>query len=56
MELCLKHLLAQEREVSTSGDTLAQTEQALKDLENLESNAEVSDSHVDHHFEFLNQS
>uniref|UniRef100_A0A667XRY8 MCF.2 cell line derived transforming sequence n=1 Tax=Myripristis murdjan TaxID=586833 RepID=A0A667XRY8_9TELE len=26
--------------VSTSGDTLAQTEQALKDLENLESNAE----------------
>ncbi|KAM3866729.1 proto-oncogene DBL [Diretmus argenteus] len=40
MELCLECLLAQEREVSTSGDTLAQTEQALRDLESLDSNAQ----------------
>ncbi|XP_071773213.1 proto-oncogene DBL [Centroberyx gerrardi] len=40
MELCLECLLAQEREVSTPGDTLAQTEQALRDLESLESNAQ----------------
>uniref|UniRef100_A0A4W6EGM3 MCF.2 cell line derived transforming sequence n=1 Tax=Lates calcarifer TaxID=8187 RepID=A0A4W6EGM3_LATCA len=40
MELCLEHLMAQERELSVSVDTLAQTEQALKRLDSLESNAQ----------------
>uniref|UniRef100_A0A4W6EGS5 MCF.2 cell line derived transforming sequence n=1 Tax=Lates calcarifer TaxID=8187 RepID=A0A4W6EGS5_LATCA len=39
-ELCLEHLMAQERELSVSVDTLAQTEQALKRLDSLESNAQ----------------
>uniref|UniRef100_A0A8C5GCA3 MCF.2 cell line derived transforming sequence a n=1 Tax=Gouania willdenowi TaxID=441366 RepID=A0A8C5GCA3_GOUWI len=38
-ELCLDHLLAQERELHTSVNTLPQTEQALKKLDGLESNA-----------------
>lgn len=42
MELCLDHLMAQERELTTSVDTVAQTEQALKRLDGLESNAQVS--------------
>uniref|UniRef100_A0A671UTA9 MCF.2 cell line derived transforming sequence a n=1 Tax=Sparus aurata TaxID=8175 RepID=A0A671UTA9_SPAAU len=42
MELCLDHLMAQERELTTSVDTEAQTEQALKRLDGLESNAQVS--------------
>lgn len=42
MELCLKHLLAQERELTTSVNNLSHTEQALKKLDNLESNAQVS--------------
>lgn len=42
MELCLKHLIAQERELMTSVNNLPQTEQALKKLDNLESNAQVS--------------
>uniref|UniRef100_A0AAQ5Y0Z7 MCF.2 cell line derived transforming sequence a n=1 Tax=Amphiprion ocellaris TaxID=80972 RepID=A0AAQ5Y0Z7_AMPOC len=37
-ELCLEHLMAQERELSISVNTLAQTEQALKKLDNIESN------------------
>uniref|UniRef100_A0A8C5GC70 MCF.2 cell line derived transforming sequence a n=1 Tax=Gouania willdenowi TaxID=441366 RepID=A0A8C5GC70_GOUWI len=37
-ELCLDHLLAQERELHTSVNTLPQTEQALKKLDGLESN------------------
>lgn len=41
MELCLDHLVGQERELSTSVDTLAQTEQALKRLDCLESSAQV---------------
>uniref|UniRef100_A0A671UT09 MCF.2 cell line derived transforming sequence a n=1 Tax=Sparus aurata TaxID=8175 RepID=A0A671UT09_SPAAU len=40
MELCLDHLMAQERELTTSVDTEAQTEQALKRLDGLESNAQ----------------
>ncbi|XP_056239333.1 proto-oncogene DBL isoform X3 [Seriola aureovittata] len=40
MELCLEHLMAQERALSISVDTLAQTEQALKRLDSLESNAQ----------------
>ncbi|XP_053179359.1 proto-oncogene DBL [Scomber japonicus] len=40
MELCLEHLMAEERELSISVDTLAQTEQALKRLDGLESNAQ----------------
>nr|XP_040029499.1 proto-oncogene DBL isoform X4 [Gasterosteus aculeatus aculeatus] len=40
MELCLEHLVGQERELSTSVDTLAQTEQALKRLDCLESSAQ----------------
>ncbi|XP_044060416.1 proto-oncogene DBL isoform X2 [Siniperca chuatsi] len=40
MELCLGHLMAQERELPISVDTLAQTEQALKRLDSLESNAQ----------------
>uniref|UniRef100_A0A8D0DCC3 MCF.2 cell line derived transforming sequence n=1 Tax=Sander lucioperca TaxID=283035 RepID=A0A8D0DCC3_SANLU len=40
MELCLEHLTAQERELSISVDTLVQTEQALKRLDSLESNAQ----------------
>ncbi|XP_037316770.2 proto-oncogene DBL isoform X3 [Pungitius pungitius] len=40
MELCLEHLAGQERELSTSVDTLAQTEQALKRLDSLESSAQ----------------
>lgn len=47
MELCLEHLTAQERELSISVDTLAQTEQALKRLDSLESNAQVSVSQSD---------
>ncbi|XP_028315246.1 proto-oncogene DBL isoform X2 [Gouania willdenowi] len=39
IELCLDHLLAQERELHTSVNTLPQTEQALKKLDGLESNA-----------------
>lgn len=42
MELCLGHLTAQEREFSVAVETLAQTEQALKKLNTLESNAQVS--------------
>ncbi|XP_034037554.1 proto-oncogene DBL isoform X2 [Thalassophryne amazonica] len=38
--LCLEHLLSQEREVSISGYTLAQTELSLRKLESLESNAQ----------------
>ena len=34
--------MAQERELTTSVDTMAQTEQALKRLDGLESNAQVS--------------
>eukprot|EP00064_Thunnus_orientalis_P002095 superscaffoldBa00000145_g2102 len=40
MELCLEHLMAEERELSISVDTLTQTEQALKRLDGLESNAQ----------------
>ncbi|XP_016894997.1 proto-oncogene DBL [Cynoglossus semilaevis] len=40
MELCLGHLTAQEREFSVAVETLAQTEQALKKLNTLESNAQ----------------
>ncbi|XP_032383055.1 proto-oncogene DBL isoform X2 [Etheostoma spectabile] len=40
MELCLEHLMGQERELSISVDTLIQTEQALKRLDSLESNAQ----------------
>uniref|UniRef100_A0A672YRE6 MCF.2 cell line derived transforming sequence a n=1 Tax=Sphaeramia orbicularis TaxID=375764 RepID=A0A672YRE6_9TELE len=39
-ELCLEHLLAQEKEMSISVDTLPQVEQALKKLDSLESNAQ----------------
>lgn len=42
METCLDHLMAQEKELPISFDTLAQTEQALKRLDGLESNAQVS--------------
>lgn len=41
MESSLQKLSAQERGVSSSGETLAQTEQALRDLESLESKAQV---------------
>ncbi|XP_039871074.1 proto-oncogene DBL isoform X3 [Simochromis diagramma] len=40
MELCLEHLTAQERELCISANSLAETEQALKRLNNLESNAQ----------------
>ncbi|XP_075902851.1 proto-oncogene DBL [Nelusetta ayraudi] len=40
MELCLKHLIAQERELLTSVNNLPQTEQALKKLDVLESSAQ----------------
>ncbi|XP_063351154.1 proto-oncogene DBL isoform X1 [Pelmatolapia mariae] len=40
MELCLEHLTAQERELCISANSLAETEQALKRLDNLESNAQ----------------
>lgn len=46
MELCLEHLTAQEKELSISVDTLAQTEQALKRLDSLESNAQVSVANI----------
>uniref|UniRef100_A0A669BIZ4 MCF.2 cell line derived transforming sequence n=1 Tax=Oreochromis niloticus TaxID=8128 RepID=A0A669BIZ4_ORENI len=39
-ELCLEHLTAQERELCISANSLAETEQALKRLDNLESNAQ----------------
>lgn len=41
MELCLKHLIAQERELVTSVNNLPQTEQALNKLDVLESSAQV---------------
>ncbi|KAM4732109.1 proto-oncogene DBL isoform 5-T5 [Anableps anableps] len=40
MELCLEHLMHQERELSINVSTLAQTEQVLKGLDDLESNAQ----------------
>lgn len=42
MDLCLEHLMNQEKEFSTKVSTLAQTEQALKRMDSLESNAQVS--------------
>ncbi|TNN68525.1 Proto-oncogene DBL [Liparis tanakae] len=42
IELCLEHLVGQEKELSISVDTLAQAEQALKRLDSLESNAQVN--------------
>uniref|UniRef100_A0A665WRE4 MCF.2 cell line derived transforming sequence a n=1 Tax=Echeneis naucrates TaxID=173247 RepID=A0A665WRE4_ECHNA len=39
-ELCLEHLMSQEKQLSISVDTLTQTEQALKKLDSLESNAQ----------------
>lgn len=41
MELCLKHLIAQEKELVTSVNNLPQTDQALKKLDVLESSAQV---------------
>lgn len=46
MELCLKHLIVQERELVTSVNNLPQTEQALKKLDLLESSAQVSHPHA----------
>lgn len=46
MELCLEHLMHQERELSINVNTLAQTEQLLKRLNDLEANAQVSISPV----------
>ncbi|KAK6298867.1 hypothetical protein J4Q44_G00303770 [Coregonus suidteri] len=40
MELSLERLASQEREVSLSGETLTQTEQTLRDLDNLEAHAQ----------------
>ncbi|KAJ3588589.1 hypothetical protein NHX12_012181 [Muraenolepis orangiensis] len=40
MEKSLQHLASQEREVSSSAETLAQAEQSLKDLESLDSQAQ----------------
>ncbi|KAM4621117.1 proto-oncogene DBL [Polymixia lowei] len=40
MEVCLERLSSQEREVSSSADTLVQTEQSLRDLEGLDSHAQ----------------
>ncbi|XP_023814801.1 proto-oncogene DBL isoform X2 [Oryzias latipes] len=40
MDLCLEHLMNQEKEFSTKVSTLAQTEQALKRMDSLESNAQ----------------
>lgn len=42
MELSLERLASQEREVSSSGETLTQTEQTLRDLDSLEAHAQVS--------------
>ncbi|XP_056152655.1 proto-oncogene DBL [Lampris incognitus] len=46
IDLMLKRLLAQERDMSLSGETLAQTEQALRDLENLDSHAQEVMGHA----------
>ncbi|XP_029586466.1 proto-oncogene DBL isoform X3 [Salmo trutta] len=40
MELSLERLASQEREVSSSGETLTQTEQTLRDLDSLEAHAQ----------------
>ncbi|XP_024139656.1 proto-oncogene DBL isoform X1 [Oryzias melastigma] len=40
MDLCLEHLMNQEKEFSTKVSTLAQTEQALKRMDSLESSAQ----------------
>uniref|UniRef100_A0A096M8F7 MCF.2 cell line derived transforming sequence n=1 Tax=Poecilia formosa TaxID=48698 RepID=A0A096M8F7_POEFO len=40
MEMCLEHLMHQERELSINVNTLAQTEQLLKRLDDLETNAQ----------------
>uniref|UniRef100_A0A3B5A0C5 MCF.2 cell line derived transforming sequence n=1 Tax=Stegastes partitus TaxID=144197 RepID=A0A3B5A0C5_9TELE len=40
IELCLEHLMAQERELSITVNTLAQADQALKKLDSVESNAQ----------------
>jgi hypothetical protein len=42
MELSLEHLASQEREMSSSGEKLTQTEQTLRDLDILEAHAQVS--------------
>ncbi|KAM6924206.1 proto-oncogene DBL [Xenentodon cancila] len=40
MDLCLEHIMCQEKELSLNVNTLAQTEQALKRLDDLESNSQ----------------
>ena len=47
-ERSLEKLSAQEKAVSSTGDTLAQTEQAIGDLENLETKAPVSPFEIAH--------
>lgn len=46
-ELCLEHLLAQEKEVPIFVDTLPQAEQSLKRLDTLESSAQVGLAPID---------
>ena len=45
MEKSLQGLTSQEKELSSSAETLAQAEQALKELESLDSQAQVSPLH-----------
>ncbi|XP_061581581.1 proto-oncogene DBL isoform X2 [Cololabis saira] len=40
MDLCLEHIMCQEKELSLNVNTLVQTEQALKRLDDLESNSQ----------------
>ena len=46
MEKSLQGLTSQEKELSSSAETLAQAEQALKELESLDSQAQVSPLHA----------
>lgn len=41
MEMCLRDLISEERELQVATSTLAQTEQVLKHFDSLESNAQV---------------
>ena len=44
MDLCLERVSVQERALVLSGDSLAQTEQTLRELDSLQNQAQVSGS------------
>ena len=49
MEEVLQRLCTQEKEITSAGTTLVQTEQLLKDLETLDKQAQVTNTHTHTH-------